>query len=107
MVAPDNLLLAHTEVAAARGSEMRIPPCANSVRFISQRLYLGVLTPYFATPAQQLSVCCYERSIVHDSSDRDKTVGGVAMQIFKFDREQRDISRKSQLNYPRIEQLRS
>ena len=74
---------------------------------MSQRLCLGVLTPYFATPAQQPSVRRHERSIVRDSSRGDKTVGGVAMQIFKLDGEQCDISCKSQLNYPSIEQLRS
>jgi antitoxin PrlF len=40
----------------------------------------------------------HERSIVRDSGRGDKTVRGVAVEIFKFDREQRDFPRERQFD---------
>ena len=56
---------------------------------------LSILTRYFATPVQQPSVRCHECSIVRDGGCGDKTVGGVAVEIFKFDSEQGDVPRDS------------
>ena len=70
-------------------------------------LCLSILTLYFATPVQQPSVRCHECSIVRDGGCGDKTVGGVAVEIFKFDSEQGDVPRDSQFNDTGIKQLRS
>jgi hypothetical protein len=44
---------------------------------------------------------------VRDGGCGDKTVGGVAVEIFKFDSEQGDVPRDSQFNDTGIKQLRS
>ena len=72
----------------------------------SSHLCLSVLTPDFATPAQQPSIRCDERSIVRDGGRGDKTVSGVAVEIFKFDCEQRDVPCERQFNDAGLEQLR-
>ena len=74
------LVRGNDEAAAARVRVLA------PVSFFS-RLCLSVLTFYLATPAPQPSVRCDERSIVRQGSGDDKTVGGVAVQIFKFNRE--------------------
>jgi hypothetical protein len=60
---------------------------------------------YFAAPPQQPVIRCYERSIVGNGRRGDKPVGGVAMQIFKVNREQRHVACQREFKNASIKQF--
>ena len=68
-------------------------------------LFIGMLTFDFAAPAQQAIIRCYECSIMGNGRCGDKPVGGIAMQIFKFNREQRHLPCQGEFKDASIKQF--
>jgi hypothetical protein len=64
-----------------------------------------MLTFNFSAPTQQPVIRCYERSIMCNGACDDKTVGGIAMEIFKFNREQRYVPCKWEFENTSIKQF--
>ncbi|HEX3501971.1 MAG TPA: hypothetical protein VHU22_01120 [Xanthobacteraceae bacterium] len=60
----------------------------------------GVLTAQRVTPAQQSFVCRHQRCVVRDCACRNKAIGGIGVQIFKFARENANFAGKRQFPYP-------